>query len=63
MGGVSGGRCRDLLAQLPFMVRARVHGTYLTTREPASSDPKTRAVHVVGIVNGSIGGKAIESRH
>ena len=31
-----------------IMVRARVHGTYLATREPASSDAKTGAVHVVG---------------
>ena len=40
------------------MVRARVHGTYLATREPVSSDAKTGTVHVAGIANGSIGGKA-----
>ena len=45
------------------MVRARVHGTYLATREPVSSAAKTGTVHVAGIANGSIGGKAIESRH
>lgn len=62
-GGVSGLVVVICWRRVLIMVRARVHGTYLTTRERASSVAKTGAVHVAGIVNGSIGGKAIEPLH
>ena len=62
-GGVSGLVVVTCWHRVLIMVRARVHGTYLATREPTSSDAKTGAVHVAGIVNGSIGGQAIEPRY
>ena len=62
-GGVSGVVVVTCWRRVLIMVRARVHGTYLATREPESSAAKTGAVCVAGIVNGSIGGKAIEPRH
>jgi len=62
-GGVSGLVVVTGWHSVLIMVRARVQGTHLATREPAGSDAKTGAVHVAGIVNGSIGGKAIEPRH